>query len=811
VNRRLVYLVATLGRAVAAEVVFAVARLLPRALRVLLLRPALWLNPHNLAAALLLIETVPSADAPAFAALRNPWRRSASDLAVINLPSRVTDFLWPYVPAAALPVEWREIWRVAHATAAVEPMREGEFDALSPAERSRVVVEAGFRSPCDALSWGTRLLELGRLDDAARCAGYARVWFPELAETWIMAARVATARGEDAHTCWQRAASLCPENLDARLGLRRRAAPFLLGLPTPGAAATPTSAAVLDGIHACSSSPQTNAPLSDGNPRLRVTLEAGGDDFESDTGSRSASKRKRRRAAALQIGDTLHASVVVDGEGRWTVAALPPAGWGVVATPVEVEVDGGAAASFTLQACRPDRLRGGPWPVKFVAIHAGHQTADETIYINVPDPRPPRILIAITEDHELQEERGSYQAADLESLIVNKSTRAAGLCGVPWTHMVEVGSAVDVPAWAAERSLAWRGVSASHAAHLGEELARGNDVQAHLHAFNRPGQPGFPFWMEGDELRVEDRFLATPAAARGAWAHGVGGRERIDMLAAAVRELEGAVLGGLQGDSSSPRSHRVLVWRSGLLETGDDDADRAWTMVALRRAGLIACSDISKPASPLATAKPAFISSHERPFEPATDGTIVQMPIAVNLEGDYLMGPAALAVRAHRSVAAIEDTPGVHLFTLLTHDKFLGARAGGDEWDLGPDTFDVRCVRRHVAAWQEAGAEFVTASQGALAVLADRTWTLQGILWPEAEYFRLEFYGDGIPVSPEYPHHVPVTVPPVAREGVTAVQIHREGGVETVPIEHGVFWLCVTDRQPLKVTLVKEGAPEPVE
>ena len=169
--------------------------------------------------------------------------------------------------------------------------------------------------------------------------------------------------------------------------------------------------------------------------------------------------------------------------------------------------------------------------------------------------------------------------------------------------------------------------------------------------------------------------------------------------------------------------HRPLLWRSGLLEYGDSREERAWSAVALRRAGLLAASDLAKPAGSGPDAvPPAFPCGWAKPFDPVTGGPLIQLPIVANTEGDYRMDAGRLARRARASVAAVADRPGVHCFTLLTHDKFINARFGADEFQSDPKAGEWPLIHQHLEAWTQAGARPVTAGEATHALVDDLGW-----------------------------------------------------------------------------------------
>ena len=481
----------------------------------------------------------------------------------------------------------------------------------------------------------------------------------------------------------------------------------------------------------------------------------------------------------------------------------------------------------------------------------------------------------MTEDHEIHEERGTLSASMLRRLLVEKSAFAADL-GVPWTHMVETGSVLAMPRAAEARGGAWRDLGVAIRRHLAEQVAGGHDLQPHLHAFNDPAYGHFPYRLDASGWRPSLRFLLTAAERRGDWAsacpppgHGRcparkprpatgptgptsdvrpvrpvrqvrrptsdrsddaegwrctrastfataatdppdGTLDRLASVERAVAQLEEV------GRLGSP-DYRAVLWRSGLLEFGDSAADRAWSAVALRRAGLLADSDLPKPGSPRHRAvRSAFAADWERPFTPVAGGPLLQLPIVTNLEGDYLMGSRLLERRAAASAAALRRgdgtvRPGVHLFTLLTHDKFLNARRGRDEFRLEADYGDWPVVRRHLAAWQAAGATFVTAGEGVEAVVEDRAWRPVPRLGeetfvvargaPQEVRYRLRLLGRGIPFGESSPHHVRVPIPCSLRSRVAEVRVDQDGPlVPEVEDDGGGFWLRLTSDRPIFCT-----------
>jgi hypothetical protein len=159
----------------------------------------------------------------------------------------------------------------------------------------------------------------------------------------------------------------------------------------------------------------------------------------------------------------------------------------------------------------------------------------------------------------------------------------------------------------------------------------------------------------------------------------------------------------------------------------------------------------------------------------------------------------------------VAEKPGVHLFTLLTHDKFINARRGREEFRLDPEYGEWVTIRRHMKAWKYAGAQFVTVRQGVKALVEDLSWNLAA--WLEQETFldgsgrhgvryRLNLLGGGIQPSEDFPHHVLVTVPPCLRGRFTEVVINHGATHMEPDMDRGkeTFWIRVTKRDELTCT-----------
>jgi tetratricopeptide (TPR) repeat protein len=601
-------------------------------------------------------------------------------------------------------------------------------------EHIRPPAEQGdFASPLDSLRWAERALAENWLQLTETCLAWGRRFLPEESKLWYLLGELAWRRGQavEARVAWNRALALDPQDLATVLAL------------------------------------------------------------EDSRGASVSANLEVQGPTDLPLGTSARFACLLSEDAKdWVLRVLPPAGRGVMPHAIEIPFDRTGHAEVEIFAHRPHRVRGEPWPLVFLALGPqGYSIVHHVL--RVTDNRPGRLILSVTEDHEIHEERGHLGQTMLRRLLVDKS-RFASQSNVPWTHMVETGSTLAMQDEASSRGdVSWRRLGAAVRKHLAEEVARGNDLQPHLHTFNDPAYSHFPYHLsqDGGEQGWQPhlRFLLTAAQRRGDWASVCPpparasegpGPNRLASVERAVAQLEAV------GRLGSP-DYRPILWRSGLLEYGDTTADRAWSSVALRRAGLLADSDQPKPVSArVDTVSAAFPADWEEPFTPCPGGPLLQLPIAANLEGDYLMGSRRLRRRALASLAATQSKeglvrPGVHLFTLLTHDKFLNARRGREEFCLDRDYGDWPVVDLHLAAWQGAGAEIVTARQGVEAVLDDLTWQPLPRLLAEtfvmgSQYevrYDLHLLGKDIPVSEDFPHELLIPVPCSLREHLKSIRL----------------------------------------
>ncbi len=616
--------------------------------------------------------------------------------------------------------------------------------------------QGSFLDPRDPIEWAERSQEIGELNLAEACLVWAKSWLPEYPKTWRVSAKTKKALGkmEEARRHLERALTLDPGDIHA----------FIMWLclkEDSGIGLEPSS-------------------------EMSISL-----DISGDTG----------------LGSEFEVICFVKGaslEGR--IYLIPPTGWGLVPLENNKGIQS-SEARFNVLAARPDRINKGPWLLQAIVVDQGCYAAT-TCEVNVNDPTPGNILVAVTEDHEFQEERGELLVDDLKALFLDKARLTASL-GVPITRMVEVGSAIKTLRWAENTSLdsRWGDLQREVECELADEVIRGLDVQPHLHAFNDPEFDHFPYGVLSDRLVLSDKFLNTSWNLRGDWASVSSPPERnlkskTDRLASAERTISEVERIGYLSDPD----YAALVWRSGLLEFGEDPVSRLWSTVALLRAGLLADSDVLAPSEDSLFKKQAsgFAASWNDPFQEGANGPILQLPIAQNLEGSYMSSARTLARRVRQLIDNERDSgvirPGVHVFTLLTHDKLINSRHGRDVDSLDARYGDWPVILDHIDTWKAEGARFATARESVLALASDLLFRpsalLRGLTYIVSPKgltgikFMLCTTGAKPNTNSLHPIHLMAVIPPVFREFIDGVRVitqngHGESEIDEKPVELG--------------------------
>lgn len=581
--------------------------------------------------------------------------------------------------------------------------------------------------------------------------------------------------------------------------------------------------------------------------RRVVELDDAGVPATIHAGSDAALRLGIGEAGSLDFGITLAkpANCV-----RWALAE--PYGLGVtVQGGVQPQESGPHSAgtrlsgTWTLRGNRPHHILApaDAWTVVLQLWVDGEALA-MPVQVAVDDDRPGELLWIITEDHELHEHDHTLTVQMAREILVDVSTYAQDLAGdrnVPWTHMVESGSALALLEWTAAQAeandpdpaavQAWRCLRDDAKAALAEGVARGHDLGIHLHAFNTPACANFAYAYDTERhaLVCSDRFLLAHGPERGYFAKAfarLGDSEdpdaRLGGLLAAIEAIENVGRLGQPG-------FQTLLFRAGSFEFSAGGSDDVRSMRALRRLGVPADSSWPKPSfytsGPPRNPLRASCEGYQRPAQGLADHGTLEIRAEYNIEGDYLSDASTLERYLRGRIAHFAPggvvSGGVHIVCAMTHDKYINGRMGRSALPLHPDNGDWTTVLRHLDAVDGLRHILtpVTAGQAVrrwLDVNAPEPIALRcdeelqaGLPDGEEESFRIRFslYGRDIPIDPDHPARVELRVPAVLRRQVLRADAWADGQflgshADTAALSRLEPFAVLLTRRPLHLDLV---------
>ncbi len=315
----------------------------------------------------------------------------------------------------------------------------------------------------------------------------------------------------------------------------------------------------------------------------------------------------------LAVGGKRRVTVKVQSEtdaGNVVLAVLEPYGGGIEAEASRIflgKIRAGEtkSCSFQVTARRASSVNlGNPWAVNLVAVGEG-LWADAAVLFHVEDPEEGRVFLVLTEDQEVAirrermgaGENGRFRVEEARLDLIAKSERAERIAerfGFAWTHMLDVGTALGMVKWAARSSPSWAALSEELARHYSGSLARGHDIQLHLHLSAVPDSYFFCYSMNHDprtvvfDLQKKNRYF--PGWQVNSWANVVprlGSARDIDSrrgsLMWAKRSLEEAVV-------PARFDWSPILFRAGQWDFGKSLAEREKSVLALAESGILADS-----------------------------------------------------------------------------------------------------------------------------------------------------------------------------------------------------------------------------
>lgn len=222
------------------------------------------------------------------------------------------------------------------------------------------------------------------------------------------------------------------------------------------------------------------------------------------------------------------------------------------------------------------------------------------------------ILFVITEDHETGETSNCHldntpdswdiSAYEAKVDLVDKgylADRIANKYGIKWTHMIDVGSCILTPKYAKEFSgnESWNETYNEVINYLIWSYKNGNDIQLHMHCNSIPDSPNFGYYYDNatDELIWNKSIKETkyPSTRYNSWANvytKLGDEKnpytRVGSLIRGKSILE-SILKPYNPD------YRVVFFRAGQWDFGDNKDDIKKSFIALGMAGFLGDSSLS--------------------------------------------------------------------------------------------------------------------------------------------------------------------------------------------------------------------------
>jgi tetratricopeptide (TPR) repeat protein len=499
------------------------------------------------------------------------------------------------------------------------------------------------------------------------------------------------------------------------------------------------------------------------------------------------------------------------------VATLTPFGFGVVADQEigpEETANRSQKRSVTvhLRAMRDNGVNlGKPWKIIVVAYdsHSGAFASRAlTVSVAPPPDEEGRILYVVTEDLE---QSGDFPHSDntpdindisrneIKVDLVEKpalADRIAQEYGIRWTHMVDVGSVVLRLRWLESllSGTAWGELWGQVRSRLAQSFGAGHDVQLHLHAYNDPGNRLTRIYYDrtADALLFRDNEVRVAGAdgRHGAWSR------NYDSLGTPsdAETLSGSVSRGLReiGDAIGvDPSTRVLAFRAGEYEFGDEGVPSRRSITALQQNGILVDSDaaVGLPSEKgfifhRRVGDNVYFSDVDSIWRTASQlsqiGLLEVLPIPTRTASNYVTPIDHGSQVAHSYDLCMSNgrvKSGVFILVEMYH---IGNTNSGGVWDnLDPQYGDWAKMARHFAFVRSRCPRAEPVGLGEAATIYLRRYTpdlVPLIIGPpdvsNGTYdYRVEFLGDDILVDDKHPHFVAIRPPAVLERGTSKIEL----------------------------------------
>jgi hypothetical protein len=325
-----------------------------------------------------------------------------------------------------------------------------------------------------------------------------------------------------------------------------------------------------------------------------------------------------------------------------------------------------------------------------------------------------RTLHIVTDDHEWSVAPGKSEGKPFLSLreaeiqLVKKGrliNRIATECGVPWTHLIDIGSYSLIEKAAADFPHTWGRLLEDFREFLVETISSGNDLGIHAHPDKSP--------LAALRFEADKIWITNSAPTWGELPEGTSNSDnsetKLGMLMSCKRLIE------QYGKLANP-SYEASFFRAGRYSTGRDKAETVSSMNALWQAGIKVSSDsleldgvtesLGRPAG-----ETVYLAKFGAPWEMADQHEnrdkihIQALPLRTKAFPVYsVVGAARKYSRDKKFVSKLVDalSGGNGYLISIDHDVEIGNSALGGRWDcLDVDKGDWNHLRRYLDTLQK--------------------------------------------------------------------------------------------------------------
>jgi tetratricopeptide (TPR) repeat protein len=513
----------------------------------------------------------------------------------------------------------------------------------------------------------------------------------------------------------------------------------------------------------------------------------------------------------LEVAQVAEVKVAVrshPGAKSCQIRVLEPFGFGLEVSPQAIDLgnpDTGQDTQLRFRVCaaRPDAVNlGKPWILNFVFTTAT-TWANQLVQFRVADNSPGRIFLVLTDDHETSKKssRREISPDETECDLAAKTYAAQALAekhSLKWTHLLDTGTAISLPKWAAELSPIWSQVWRNVRACYRDGLLRGHDHQVHLHLSAVPESYFFcyshtvPDNVEFD-LQKRGRQVNSWANVVRRYGRPSDPNSRLGSLVHSAK-----ITGSVMGQPCKP--HQPLFFRAGQWDLGNCTAEREKSVMALRESFFLADSSVTegydcnrKPfqfGNPLSRAAYfTFRNNPEKPAQHLHDAGILEVVPILLPQGNHPVEPRddpEVVLAAYRTLLTNGRVkPGRHLILEIEHLFSLPAPSTSTRSGESLPDVDWAAMEHHFSTLssQCAALEGVTATEAIFSWLDYYTPELVVRLEPRAcekgsacgsRYrFSLRFLGQGILRDQERLYRLVVPIPSLGERNIKTVRILR--------------------------------------